>query len=63
MFEVDWRGDSTTNNKEQFMSTNPIYLDGSNLKSVGEITSEVLKDKLQRACASFVEETANKILQ
>jgi hypothetical protein len=45
------------------MSSNPIYLDGSNLKSVGEITPEVVKDKLQRACASYVEETAAKIIQ
>ena len=63
MFEVDWRGDRSSENKSQFMSSNPIYLDGSNLKSVGEITPEVVKDKLQRACAPYVEETAAKIIQ
>jgi hypothetical protein len=62
MFEVDWRGDRSSENKQQFMSSNPIYLDGSNLNSVGEISNEVVKDKLQRACAPYVEETAAKII-
>lgn len=33
MFELDWRGDTDFTNKQEFMATNPIYLDGSNLKS------------------------------
>jgi len=35
MFEVDWRGDRALENKGEFMATNPIYLEGSNLKSYG----------------------------
>ena len=33
MFELDWRGDSSYKNKQEFMSSNPIYLQGTNLKS------------------------------
>ena len=42
------------------MATNPIYYqDGSNLKSYGQITPEVVKTKLQQACAPYVEEAAH----
>ena len=33
MFELDWRGDSSYKNKQEFMSSHPIYLQGTNLKS------------------------------
>jgi hypothetical protein len=46
MFELDWRRDSSYDNRNEFMSSNPIYLDGSNLKSYGEITPETVKEKL-----------------
>lgn len=62
MFELDWRGDRSHNNKQEFMATNPIYLDGTNLKSYGEITEEVVKEKLQKACAPYVEEAAKRLL-
>lgn len=62
MFEVDWRGDRAPENKTQFMASNPIYLEGSSLKSHGELTNEVVKEKLQRACAPFVEEAARRLL-
>jgi hypothetical protein len=58
MFELDWRGDQNYDNRNQFMSSNPIYVEGSNLKAYGEVTAEVVKDKLQRACIPYVEETA-----
>lgn len=46
MFELDWRGDRSYANKQEFMSTNPIYIDGTNLKAYGEITDDIVKDKL-----------------
>jgi hypothetical protein len=46
MFELDWRRDSSYDNRNEFMSSNPIYLDGFNLKSYGEITPETVKEKL-----------------
>ena len=33
MFELDWRGDTSHKNKQEFMSSHPIYLQGSNLRS------------------------------
>lgn len=58
MFELDWKNDTSYDNRHQFMSSNPIYIDGSNLNSYGEVTSQFVKDKLQRACVPYVEETA-----
>lgn len=63
MFEVDWKGDRALVNKQEFMMTNPIYLEGSNLKQFGEITPEVIRDRIQRACASYVEEAASKLIK
>ena len=62
MFELDWRGDRAYVNRHQFMSSNPIYLEGSNLKSYGEVNEEFVKDKLQRACAPYVEVAAERLL-
>ena len=62
MFEVDWRGDRSYLNRTEFMSSNPIYLEGANLKSSGEVTDEVVKEKLQKACAPYVEETARRLI-
>lgn len=36
LFELDWRGDSALENREQFMMSNPVYMnekDRSNLVS------------------------------
>lgn len=64
MFELDWKGDSSYKNKQEFMSTNPIYFsDGTNIKSYGEITNDTVKDMLQKACAPYVEETAKTLLK
>ena len=63
MFELDWRADRNFQNKQQFMSTNPIYIEGPNVKSYGEVTEEVVKDRLKKACAPYVQETAKKIIQ
>ena len=62
MFELDWRGDRSYDNKQEFMATHPIYVEGTNLKSFGELTNEVVKDKLQRACAPYVEEAARRLI-
>lgn len=40
MFELDWRGDKTLENRSELLFQNPIYLDGLNVKSYGEISSE-----------------------
>jgi len=44
------------------MYTHPIYIEGTNLKSYGQITEAVVKDKLRKACVPYVEEVASKIL-
>lgn len=62
MFELDWRGDTDYKNKQEFMATHPIYIKGSNLRSQGEITEAVVKEKLQRACAPYVEEAAHRLI-
>lgn len=62
MFELDWKGDTSYKNKQEFMFSNPIYIQGDNIKAHGEITGEKVKEKLQRACAPYVEDATAKIL-
>ena len=43
LFELDWRGDSSLDNREQFMFTNPVYMhekDRSNMAAKDKITNE-----------------------
>ena len=43
LFELDWRGDASIDNREQFMLTNPIYMDKNDrtsLKTVGRINNK-----------------------
>lgn len=35
MFELDWKDQKEAITKNNFMSTNPIYLDGNNIKNYG----------------------------
>lgn len=37
IFELDWRGDQTYDNKDEMMATNPIYLTGTNTKKFGTL--------------------------
>ena len=41
--------------------TNPIYIDGEHIKSYGSINNEKVRDKLQKACAPYVEDLAQKM--
>ena len=56
LFELDWRGDSALENREQFMMSNPVYMnekDRSNLVSnCGEagITNEGVLQQIRQAC-------------
>lgn len=63
MFEVDWRGDK---DGTVFMASNPIYIEGgdrTNLKSYGSLTDEAVREKVQRACAPYVEEAAKRLVK
>jgi hypothetical protein len=62
MFELDWRGDKLAVVNKEFMSYQPIWLDGPNLKDYGTLTNERLRDMLQRACAPYVTQVATKLL-
>ena len=55
MFELDWRGDVSIQNKNQFLATNPVYLNQeSNFNSYGTIGNFEVTKMLQNACAPFV---------
>jgi len=52
MFELDWRGDHSIINRDEFMATNPIYLnpnDKSSLLVNGVISNEAVNQALSRA--------------
>jgi len=62
IFELDWKLDKDLVNRQEFMYTNPIYLDGENIKSYGELNNEAVIKMIQKACVPFVEEATQKIL-
>lgn len=62
MFELDWRGDKTHESLQEFMSSNPIHVEGDNINSYGDITNEKVQERLRKACVPYVEETASKLL-
>ena len=45
------------------MLSHPIYPTGANLKSYDDIDNKYVKEKLMKACASYVDETAHKMQQ
>lgn len=64
MFELDWRGDRLVKNKQQFLATNPVYLnpvDKSNTLGYGDLTEEDVSTQLRQACTPFVEEVTQKM--
>lgn len=64
MFELDWRGDRSTKNKQQFLATNPIYLnhfEKSNTVGYGVMDKDTVTEHLRKACTPFVGEIASKM--
>lgn len=47
MFELDWKCDHNIENRTNLMFQNPIYQDGTNIKSYGEITNEKVEDRMR----------------
>ena len=62
MFELDWRGDRTFENKKEFMSFNPVYIEGENVKDFLDLNEADISQMIKKACASYVTEAANKLL-
>lgn len=57
LFELDWRGDSSLNNREQFMFTNPVYMhekDRSNMAIKDKITNESVIQQVRQACQPYL---------
>ena len=66
MFELDWRGDRSVNNKKEYMSTNPVYVntkDGSNFNRYGEIGNFEAKAMIRNACIPFMNGLATDLVK
>jgi len=64
MFELDWRGDRKTENKREYLGTNPVYLDKdqTNFKGYGAVENFEANTLLRLACIPFVENLAQKMV-
>lgn len=65
IFQLDWRGDFKIENKDQFMATNPIYLndhDQTSLNPIGKMTNERVTKELKAACQPYLPDLAKKIM-
>lgn len=56
IFELDWRGDQTFDNKNEMMMTNPIYYHGTNTKAFGELNPSKVSQMLKEACVPFLDD-------
>lgn len=57
LFELDWRGDASVDNREQFMLTNPIYMndnDRTSLNTVGVIDNQRVTKEIRQACQPYL---------
>lgn len=61
LFELDWRGDRTVANREQFLASNPIYhKDQTQVKQT--VDAKLVKEMLQRACVPFLPHLTDQLL-
>jgi hypothetical protein len=55
MFELDWRGDRDFANKDEFLSTHPVYV---NSKDKGKLElnldEEKVREMLRNACQEYL---------
>jgi hypothetical protein len=50
LFKLDWRGDFAIKNKDEFMSTHPIYLDSNDQASTAPMEKMDIEGVLREAC-------------
>mmetsp|Transcript_18532 Transcript_18532/g.24890 ORF Transcript_18532/g.24890 Transcript_18532/m.24890 type:complete len:92 (-) Transcript_18532:64-339(-) len=66
LFELDWRGDASVDNREQFLLSNPIYMDKRDrhsLQSVGEITDKRVTRQIRQACQPYLPDLIAKMCE
>lgn len=66
MFKLDWRLDSDIENKDKFMSTNPIYLrkaDRTTLDAHPDTVNESAIAEIKRACKPYLPDLVAKIVK
>ena len=65
MFELDWRGDRSFENKTGYLGTNPIYLnlnDKDSTCSYDEFGNFEVSALLRQACVPYVSELTKKMM-
>ena len=64
LFELDWRGDTSLENRENFMLQNPIYLNENDLtsvKSFGTISNQGVLNQIRQACQPYLPQLVSKM--
>jgi hypothetical protein len=64
MFELDWRGDRDFANKDEFLSTHPVYVDSRDKSKLGGALNEkVVRSMLRKACSEYLTDLTTKIMK
>ena len=63
MFELDWRGDHSVANREQFMANNPVYLSPQDQPSIPPTDNGKVTQQLQAACQPYLPGLVQKLKQ
>lgn len=66
MFELDWRGDRSLENKSEFLATNPVYFsdkDKSTSEGYGQIGNFEVTNMIRYACQPYVEDLTASLIK
>ena len=64
MFELDWRGDRTIDNKKEFLSSNPVYFDRTlNSNLCGYQGPVQVTSLIRNACQDYVETLTDSLVK
>lgn len=66
MFGLDWRGDRGTDSKQEWLSTNPVYLNPNDLSSTigyGQVGPFEVTAMMRSACQPYLTELAASLAE
>ena len=64
LFELDWKGDSSLDNREQLLMTNPVYTHPLNMQSIQQVKQadeSTFKEMIMRASKPFLPDLITKM--
>ena len=61
LFEMDWAGEKTTENREKFLFENPVHIDEKNMTNLNWYTNWSFIDRMRQASKPYLPDLVSKI--